>query len=194
MNRREEEKEKVNKVAIPIKDMAATALLTAMISVIAPFSIMIGPVPLTFATLMVYLAAGTLGWKYGTVSVVLYILLGAVGLPVFSNFEGGFHKIAGVTGGYILGYIPCALATGLVAKASSKKNLAYICGMVIGTLLLYACGTVWFMLQTGNSLPASIALCITPFLVGDAMKIMFACVIAPRLEMAFKRRSPPGSP
>ncbi|MCL2151733.1 MAG: biotin transporter BioY [Oscillospiraceae bacterium] len=185
---------KLNKIAFPIRDMAATAMLTAMISVVAPFSIMIGPVPLTFATLMVYLTVGTLGWKYGTLSVVVYILLGAVGLPVFSNFEGGFHKIAGVTGGYIVGYIPCALATGLIAKAFKNKIQAYICGMLIGTALLYTCGTAWFMLQTGNTLPASLALCVTPFLIGDAIKIIIACVIAPRLETAVKRRSPTGSP
>jgi biotin transport system substrate-specific component len=172
---------KTDKTIIPVRDMAIIAMFTAMISAAAPFSIMLGPIPLTFATLMIYLTVGVLGWKYGVLSVTLYILLGIIGLPVFSNFEGGFHKIAGVTGGYIVGYIPCAIATGLITETFRKKLRAYVCGMVVGTILLYACGTVWFILQTGNSLIVSLTLCVTPFLIGDTIKIVFAGLTAPRL-------------
>jgi len=172
--------------------MAFAALFAAVLSAVAPFAISIGPIPLSLATLVVYLAAGTLDWKLGAVSVVLYIMLGAVGVPVFSNFQGGFYKIVGLTGGFIIGYIPCALATGIIiklfggAKPHVNNLLAYALGMVIGTILLYTCGTAWFVLQSGNPLAASIAICVTPFLPGDAIKIVLACLIGPQLRKAME--------
>ena len=175
-----------SKSMISIRDMVFTALFAAVLCAIAPFSIAIGPIPLSFATLIIYLAAGSLDWKLGVLSVVLYVMLGAVGVPVFSNFEGGFHKIAGVTGGFIIGYIPCAAATGCLIEIFRRKIWAYILGMVTGTILLYACGTAWFILQTGSSLAVALALCVTPFLLGDAMKIIVACIVAPRLKVAIK--------
>ena len=180
---------KAEHLRIPIRDMVYTALFTAVICAVAPVSLAIGPIPLTFASLIIYLAAGTLGWKYGVLSVLLYVLAGAIGLPVFSNFEGGFHKITGVTGGYIIGYIPCALATGLFADAFPKKLWSYILGMIAGTVLLYVCGTAWFVIQTGNSVAASLVLCVTPFLIGDTVKIILAGIAAPQLRNAIRRVS-----
>ena len=171
----------------PVQKMVLTALFAAVLCVVAPFSVAIGPIPLTFATLMIYMAAGTLGWKYGVLSVFLYILLGAVGLPVFSNFRGGFHTIAGVTGGYIIGYIPCALATGLIIEVLQKKLWTYVLGMVIGTVLLYTCGTIWFVHQTGNSITMALALCVIPFLIGDIIKITLACIIVPKLRSTLSK-------
>ena len=167
-----------------VRAMAFTAVFAAILCVAAPFSIFIGPVPLSLATLAIYLAAGALDWKSGAASVVLYVLLGMVGLPVFSGFEGGFHKIAGVTGGFIIGYIACALGTGLVIELFRRKFWAYALGMVIGTVLLYTCGTAWFIFQTGLKFPASLTLCVTPFLPGDIAKIIVACIAAPRLRKA----------
>ena len=171
--------------------MAHAALFAAVLCAVAPFSVSIGPVPLTFATLVIYITAGTLGWKGAAVSAALYVLLGAVGLPVFSGFEGGFHKVAGVTGGFIIGYILCAFGTGAVSAVLSKRvraYRAYIAGMIAGTVLLYCCGTVWFIIQTGNQLAASLVMCVLPFLPGDAAKIVAARVIAPRLQSALARR------
>jgi biotin transport system substrate-specific component len=166
--------------------MVFTALFTAVLCAAAPFSIAIGPIPLSFATLVIYLTAGALGWKYGVISVMLYVAIGAIGIPVFSNFEGGFHKIAGFTGGFIIGYIPLALASGLGASIFRGRTYAYALGMVIGTVLLYTCGTAWFLFQTGNPLAASLALCVAPFLPGDAIKILLACIAAPQLRKALR--------
>jgi len=169
--------------------MVFTALFAAVLCAVAPFSLPIGPIPLSFATLVIYLAAGSLDWRYGTLAVLLYVMLGAVGVPVFSNFEGGFHKVAGVTGGFIIGYIPCAIATGAIGSLFGHRVWAYAVGMVTGTFLLYACGTVWFMLQTGSPLVLALALCVTPFLPGDAIKIIFACFAVPQLRRALSRIS-----
>ena len=181
---------KVRGAAFPIRDMIITAMFTAILCVVAPFSISIGQIPLTLATLIIYLTAGLFGWKYGVISVGLYVLLGAIGIPVFTNFEGGFHKIAGVTGGYIIGYIPCALVIGRINGASGNKrynSLTYAFGMVIGTALLYTCGTAWFTFQTGGSVATALALCVVPFLIGDTIKIVLACIIAPKLRSALSR-------
>ena len=170
-----------------MRDMVFTAVFAAVICVAAPFSFFIGPVPLSLATLVIYLAAGTLNWKHGVLAVFLYVLLGAAGLPVFTAFEGGFHKIAGVTGGYIIGYIPCAAAAGWVSGRFGGGTFGNAAGMALGTVLLYTCGTAWFMFQTGNLLAASLALCVVPFLPGDAAKIVVACIVAPKLRSALSR-------
>ena len=169
-----------------VRNMVYTALFAAALCAVAPFAVTIGPIPLSFATLVIYITAGTLGWKYGTGSVALYVALGAIGLPVFSNFEGGFYKIAGVTGGFIIGYIFCAFGTGMIIRILGAKAYAYALGMVLGTVLLYTCGMVWFMFQSGNPLGASLTMCVLPFLPGDAAKIVVACLAAPKLREALE--------
>ena len=167
--------------------MVTIALFAAVLCVTSPLSIAVGPIPLSLTTLLIYLAAGSLGWRCGVISVVVYVLLGAAGLPVFSNFEGGFHKIAGLTGGFIIGYIPCALATGWIGGAIQKysgRAWLYILGMFTGTVLLYTCGTVWFILQTGSAPVYALTVCVVPFLPGDAIKITVAGITAPRLRSA----------
>ena len=175
------------KTSIPVKKMVLIALFTAVLCAVAPFSINIGPIPLSFATLVIYLAAGTLDWKYSTLAVLLYVLLGAIGLPVFSNFEGGFHKIAGPTGGFIIGYIPLALATGISTERFNTKRIVYILGMVIGTVLLYTCGVIWFMFQARVSLVVALMACVVPFLIGDTIKIIVASIVAPQLRTALRK-------
>ena len=172
--------------ALTVRGMVFTALFTAVTCALAPFSIAVGPIPLSLATFAVYLAAGTQGLKTGVLSIALYVLLGAVGLPVFANFEGGLHKLAGVTGGFIIGYIPCAAVIGYMTETFSSRLLSYITGMVLGTVLLYGCGMAWFMLQTGNTFATSLILCVAPFLPGDAIKIAAAYAIAPRLRAAIR--------
>ena len=175
---------KQNRASIPVRDMLYTALFTAILCVVAPFSISVGPIPLSFATLVIYIAAGSLNWKLSALSVMLYIALGAIGVPVFSNFEGGFYKIAGLTGGFIIGYIPLALATGFSMELAGGKLFFFISGMVIGTVLLYTLGTAWFMLQSGATLTVALMGCVVPFLIGDAIKIAAACAIVPQLRRA----------
>ena len=94
--------------------MAMTALMAAVTCVLAPMSIPIGPVPISFTNLAIYLSLYLLDWKKGTLSYLIYLLLGLVGLPVFSGFTGGLAKLAGPTGGYIIGFIPMAIIAGIV--------------------------------------------------------------------------------
>jgi len=172
--------------AIPVKQMVFIALFSAVLCAVSPFSINIGPIPLSFATLAIYLAAGTLNWKYGTLSVLIYVMLGAFGLPVFSGFGAGFQKIAGPTGGFIIGYIPLALVTGFSAKHLDNNRWLFIPGMAIGTILLYTCGVLWFMIQAKTSLIAALMACVVPFLIGDTIKIIIAFIITPQLRAALR--------
>lgn len=166
--------------------MVFTALFAAIICVISPFKIPIGEVPITLATLAIYVAASVLNWKYGTTAIIIYILIGMVGLPVFSGFLGGVQRLVGPTGGFILGYIPCALVIGLIIDKNERKKWMYPIAMVAGTVVLYACGTAWFMISLNYTLAAALMACVVPFLIFDAIKIILASVISPQLRKVLK--------
>ena len=186
-------------------DLVYTALFAALICILAPISLPAGEIPVSLATFAIYIAAAVGGWKRGTLAVIVYILIGAAGMPVFAGFSGGVQKLAGVTGGYILGYIPCALIIGYLANLNRidrrKENgqdadfgsRRLVCrkwilpfSMLIGTLICYTLGTSWFILQTGNDPVAALTMCVVPFLLGDAVKILAASAIVPVLRNALK--------
>lgn len=173
-----------------VRDITITALFAALICVCAPWAIPVGPVPISLATFVVYLAAAVLGWKRGCVAVIVYVLLGAVGVPVFSGFSGGVQKLVSMTGGYIVGYIPCALIVGLFADKFSKI-WSYAVGMVAGTVVLYALGTAWFIFLAKCTLGYALTVCVVPFLLGDAAKIAAASILTlelrPRVEKFLKK-------
>ena len=169
--------------------MTLTAVMAALICIAGPLTIAAGPVPLSLATFAVMLAGAVLGKKWGTAAAGLYLLIGIIGIPVFSGFSGGFQKLAGVTGGYLAGYLPCAFFAGLGAERAEREGRKWIlpATMVLGTAVLYTVGTAWFMIQTGNGLGAALGLCVLPFLPGDAAKIAAVTVIAPAVKKAIRR-------
>ena len=161
--------------------------MAALICVAGPLSIPVGPIPLSLATFAVYLAGSVLGRKKGTIAVALYLVIGVIGVPVFSGFSGGFQKLAGVTGGYLIGYLPCAYLSGVGAEKREKAGWWFHpLMMVAGTVLLYLVGTIVFMLHTGNGLIASLSLCVIPFLIGDAIKIAAATLLTVPVRKAVK--------
>lgn len=172
-----------------MKDMTLTAVTAALICIAGPMTIAAGPIPLSLATFAVYLAGAILGKKYGTLAAALYLLIGLIGVPVFSGFSGGFQKLAGVTGGYLIGYLPCAFFAGLGAERAEKVGRKWMLPtmMLLGTAVLYLIGTAWFMAQTGNSLSAALGLCVLPFLPGDAAKILAVTLLAVPVRNAVKR-------
>lgn len=163
---------------ISVRGMVFTAIMAAIICVFAPFSIPMGAVPLSLATFAVYLTAALLGKAKACAAVAVYILIGLVGVPVFSGFMGGFAVLSGMTGGYIIGYVPCALLTALFTQHFGGKLWSMALGMALGTVALYAVGTAWFMILTGSELFAALAACVIPFLIGDIIKIAAACALA----------------
>lgn len=167
--------------------LAAVALFAALTAAAAQFSIPAGPVPVSLATFAVYLAGGVLGSSGGAASQVLYVLLGAVGLPVFAGFRAGAAALFGPTGGYLIGYIACAGIVGAVSSKTGRKTGALVLSMILGTAALYFLGTVWFVFLTGRGLWEALLLCVFPFLPGDAAKIIVCAMLAPRLGTAFDR-------
>lgn len=170
--------------------LALTALFTALtvictwVTVPLPFT----PIPVNLALFAVYAAGGLLGPRYGVYSQLLYMLLGAVGLPVFAGFSGGLARIAGPTGGYIVGYVFAALLVGLLL-ARKDNLLMTILACVCGMIACYAFGTAWYVLQSGCTLWAALIACVFPFLIGDAVKIVAAVILIRRLRPMLKKES-----
>lgn len=170
-----------------VRSMAMCALFAAITAVLSQIVIPIGPVPISLSTLAVFLAGGLLGARDGTVSQLIYVLLGIVGVPVFSGFSGGLGKIAGPTGGYILGYIFMALVIGLLIP-HCRNRLRYILPVfVLGLIVCYAFGTVWYMVLTHTGIGAAMMTCVIPFLPGDAAKIALAGVLTVKLSKPVRK-------
>ena len=170
-----------------IYNMATCAIMAAVMCVLGPLSIPVGPVPISLLTLAIYLAAYVLGAKGTTISVFIYILLGAVGLPVFSGAAGGLAKIAGPTGGYIVGYLFLAFICGLFVQKSKANLLISVLGMIVGTAVLYAFGTVWFIIEMKTDIISALTMCVLPFIVGDLVKIVAATLMGKALRAALTK-------
>ncbi|MDP4118133.1 MAG: biotin transporter BioY [Bacillota bacterium] len=157
------------------------AALTAILSQLT-FPLPFSPVPISLALISPIIAGMAAGWKAGATSQVVYLLLGTAGLPVFAGMKGGLSVLAGPTGGYIVGYVLCAFATGMVVKIAGKKIWSYIIAGFAGVAVCYAAGTAWFIFQTGNTLVAAMTMCVIPFLPGDCFKIALAVFVAVSLQ------------
>lgn len=161
--------------------MAMTGVMTAVTCILAPFSIPIGPVPISFTNLAIFFALYLLGWKMGTVSCMLYIFIGMIGMPVFSGFSGGLGKLLGPTGGYIIGFIPMAVLSGIIID-HSRSHILHFLGMILGTALCYALGTAWFCVVMDTNVMAALSLCVLGFIPGDFVKIGIAATLGPLLR------------
>lgn len=168
--------------SINTKDMAMIAVLTAMTCVLAPLSLPIGPVPISLTNLVIYIGLYVLGTKKETVSYVVYMIIGLVGVPVFSGFTGGPGKLVGPTGGYIIGFVPMAIIAGLVIDKYADKKWASFLGMVVGTIVCYALGTAWLAIQAQMDLKAALFAGVIPFIPGDVTKMIIAMILGPVLR------------
>lgn len=176
--------------------VAATRSKTYDIVYIAVFAVIMAicswisipaTVPFTLQTFGVFIAAGVLGGKRGTLSVLVFILLGAVGIPVFANFSGGIGVLAGPTGGYIIGFLFSALVMWAMEKLPGKKSIMQIVSMVVGLVVCYAFGTAWFMVVYGKAngpvgLVTALGWCVFPFIIPDLIKIALAYVLSRKLR------------
>ena len=166
-----------------VQKMAIIALMTAVLCILAPISIpvFISPVPISLGVLAIYLTAYVLSPLDATISVIIFILLGTFGLPVFSGYSGGLSKLVGPTGGYIIGFLFTVYISSLFIHM--KKGIIYdVIGMITGLALCYILGTIWFSYQQGKGFIASLLLCVVPFLIGDAIKIIVAVILGTQLN------------
>lgn len=159
------------------------AMVTAVLCILAPLSIPIpvSPVPISLATLVLLASVYILGWKDATISVLVYLLLGTVGLPVFSGFSGGPGKLVGPTGGYLVGYLFMTLLAGLFVEHFSDRFLV-VAGMVLATAVMYSLGTAWLAFQLDLTFTAALSVGVIPYLPGDTAKIVIAVIVGPILK------------
>lgn len=166
-----------------VQKMAIIALMTAVLCILAPISmpVFISPVPISLGVLAVYLTAYVLSPLDATISVIIFILLGTFGLPVFSGYSGGLSKLVGPTGGYIIGFLFTVYISSLFIHM--KKGIIFdVIGMITGLALCYILGTIWFSYQQGKGFIASLLLCVVPFLIGDAIKIIVAVILGTQIN------------
>ena len=155
--------------------MVLASLFAAMTAVCAWLSIPIPPIAFTLQTFAVLLTLGVLGGKWGTVSILLYLLLGLVGLPVFSGFRGGAAALLDATGGFLWGFAAGALVYWIVEKFGKLP------AMIAFQLVCYGCGCWWFSVYSG-SIGAAVIACVVPYLIPDGIKLWLAYGLSKRLK------------
>ena len=164
-------------------DLTYIALFAVLIAVCSWVSIFISSVPFTLQTFAVFAALGMLGGRRGTYAVLVYLLLGAVGLPVFAGFKGGLGALLGTTGGYILGFLGSALVYWLLTKLLGDSFPVMVFAMLVGLLVCYAFGTAWFMAvytRTNGPLTwmAALSWCVFPYILPDVCKLALALLLS----------------
>ncbi len=165
-------------------DLVYMALGAVIITVCSWISVPTA-VPFTLQTFAVFSILGLLGGKRGTISILVYLLLGAVGVPVFAGFSGGFGIIIGPTGGYLLAFVLMGLLYWLLEKIFGTKLHIRIISMLAGLLVCYAFGTIWFVIVYAGEEPmtfgAALASCVIPFIIPDLIKMGLALFITSRV-------------
>lgn len=170
------------------KKLTLCALFTALTAIFSQIAIPLGPVPVNLATFSALLSGALLGSKMGGVSQLAYVLLGAMGAPVFALFRGGINVLLGPTGGYLAGYVLSAWTAGRIVERRGDTAAMLTLAMTAGTFACLIPGIGWYMLLTKNGLAASLAVCAVPFFPGDAIKIAAAVILAKRLRPALVGR------
>lgn len=190
------------------KELTLIGLMAALICIMGPLSIAIpiSPVPISLTNFALYFVVYVLGMKRGTMSYCIYLLMGLVGLPVFSAFTSGPAKLLGPTGGYLIGFLFAALICGYLIDRSKGSVLMYFVGMVLGAVIYYLFGTVWLAFQlsmqgaagqegsirailAGMDFKAALAAGVYPFIIGDILKMVVCILIAPQVRRRLQKFS-----
>ncbi len=172
-------------------DMVYIAMMAVLIAICSWIYIPTA-VPFTLQTFAVFCTVGLLGGKRGTIAVLIYILMGMVGIPVFQGFRGGIGELFGMTGGYIIGFLFLAILYWVITQFFGSKLIPMVIAMVAGLMVCYTFGTLWFMYVYGNSVKpigivAALSMCVFPFVLFDLLKIALAVIITKRLSKYVQR-------
>ena len=167
-------------------DITLIALFAALMAICSWISIPL-TVPFTLQTFAVFVTLEIIGGKRGTLSILVFLLLGAIGVPVFAGFSGGIGVLAGTTGGYIIGFLFSALVMWAMEKLPGKKSVMQIVSMIVGLIVCYAFGTAWFMIVYSRAngavgLATVLGWCVIPFIIPDIIKIVLAYGLSRKLR------------
>lgn len=171
------------KSKMSVRDICYAGLFAAVIAVMAQISIpMPMGVPMTMQTFAITLAAVVLGSKLSTISSLIYIIMGAVGLPVLANFSGGFDKFVGPTGGFLISFPLMAFIIGWGAEHRKDFKGAYVIALVVGTVVNYVVGVAMFVVVAHSTVAVGITACVLPFIPTAIIKAVLACAIGLNLR------------
>lgn len=178
--------EKKKKELFTVQDIAIIPLFAALITLCSFVRIPFGTIPFTLQTFGVFVTAGLLGTKRGVTTIIVYILMGMIGLPVFGG-AGGIGVLAGNTGGYIIGFVLSAVIIGIITSRIKGEKPAVrfvisVVSMVVGDMACMAVGTVQFMVLTDVELSVALAYCVVPFIIPDLIKIVVAAGFVERIK------------
>ena len=180
----------MEKTPINRRNIALSSILAALISVTAGITIPIGPVPITLQVFFILLILSLAGPRYGTISVLIYILLGAIGIPVFAGYNGGIAILLGPTGGYLFGFAVAVFVGGTIAgKKKKDKQMERICvslGMLAAISIIYLIGFIWLKFSLGITFKNAFTVGVLPFIAIDIIKMAFVFPIALRLRSELK--------
>lgn len=171
-----------------IKEMSVIAIFTALTAVMAQISIPLpfSPVPITFQLFAIFLSSFILESKLATASQIIYVMLGAIGIPVFANFSGGLHSIVGPTGGFIISFPITAFIASKVSE--NKKSLfVLILGLIASLMVCYSMGVIQLSFITKISISKSIMIAVVPFIPLDVIKICLAYVLGIRIKSSLRK-------
>jgi len=167
---------------INTRQLTLIGVMAAVTCILGPLSLPIGVVPISLTNLAIYFAIYALGGKRGTLSYIVYLFIGLVGLPVFSGFSGGVPKLFGPTGGYLIGFVFMAFISGIFIDKFSNKIYMCFLGMVLGTIVTYIFGTAWLAYEAHMPFNKALAVGVLPFIPGDIVKITIASLIGPQIK------------
>ena len=168
-----------------------TALFAALSAALSQLAIPVNAVPVVFTQVSIFLAAGLLGWKWGTLSQLLFAVMGAIGLPVFAGMRGGWAYVIGPTGGFILGYILAALVVGLLLQRFGRSFKVVLPVLLLGTLLIYLPGLPWLAHVTRmETLRDAFLFGMLPYLPGDLLKVALCSALIPKLYQMLHNKLP----
>ena len=174
---------------IRLRHIALIAAGALIVALCAQVYIATAPVPFTGQTFGALVVGGALGFRRGATSLLLYLLIGGLGVPVFAQGTAGSEILSGVTGGYLIGFVVAAAVVGRLAELGWDRRLGgSLATMLIGTALIYAIGVPWLKLVTGMSWGEAVAAGMTPFLVWDAAKLAVAGALFPAAWWVIGRR------
>ena len=175
----------MRKIKTKMRDIAYISVGAVLISLCAMITVPATP-PFTMQIFGVYSVLGIIGGKRGTASVFVYILLGLVGLPVFSGFGGGVGVIAGPTGGYIIGLAVVGILYAVTEKLCERQYFIKYTVYFIGLMLCYTAGTLWYSRIVGVGFVQGVMVCVLPFVLPDVVKIIIADIVSKESKELFR--------
>ena len=166
-----------------LRTMTQSAIFAALLCVLSPIAIPVGAVPITLSIFLVMLTGVVLEWRQAGMAVLVYLLIGAVGLPVFSGGQAGFAVFIGPTGGYLWCYLPMVILISMVSHCGGATTRMAVFGNALALVLCYTTGTAQFTFLSRCDIETALAVCVFPFVALDVIKLVAAAVLGNALRL-----------